>query len=170
MGRGLRGVPLQDEQAPARDPEPALVPVLHRAGDRRWFLPFSAIYIELHYVFNSIWGSKIYTLYGILSLAALMVACVGMAVVLLFTYFHLNAEDYRWWWRSYLSGASVSLFFLAFCVYYYFSTNMSGVLQTSFFFLYSGLAAYAVSLVMGSLGFLAAMRFVFYIYSQIKSE
>merc|ERR1712216_809255 len=81
-----------------------------------------------------------------------------------------NAEDYRWWWRSYLSGASVSLFFLAFCVYYYFSTNMSGVLQTSFFFLYSGLAAYAVSLVMGSLGFLAAMRFVFYIYSQIKSE
>jgi hypothetical protein len=134
------------------------------------FLPFSAIYIELHYVFNSIWGSKIYTLYGILSLAALMVACVGMAVVLLFTYFHLNAEDYRWWWRSYLSGASVSLFFLAFCVYYYFSTNMSGVLQTSFFFLYSGLAAYAVSLVMGSLGFLAAMRFVFYIYSQIKSE
>jgi hypothetical protein len=134
------------------------------------FLPFSAIYIELHYVFNSVWGSKVYTLYGILSLAALMVAFVGMAVVILFTYFHLNAEDYRWWWRSYLSGASVSLFYLAFCVYYYFSTNMTGILQTSFFFLYSSLAAYAIALVMGSLGFLAAMKFVFYIYAQMKSD
>lgn len=23
------------------------------------FLPFSAIYIELHYIFNSIWGHKV---------------------------------------------------------------------------------------------------------------
>merc|ERR1719171_1047757 len=33
------------------------------------FLPFSAIYIELHYIFNSIWGPRIYTLYGILLIA-----------------------------------------------------------------------------------------------------
>ena len=30
------------------------------------FLPFSAIYIELHYIFASVWGHKLYTLYGIL--------------------------------------------------------------------------------------------------------
>jgi len=134
------------------------------------FLPFSAIYIELHYVFNSIWGSKIYTLYGILALAALLVMCVGMAIVVLFTYFHLNAEDYRWWWRSFLSGASVSIFYLVFCLYYYMTASMSGFLQTSFFFLYSALAAYAVFLVMGALGFLAAMKFVFYIYGEIKFD
>ena len=39
------------------------------------FLPFSAIYIELHYIFASVWGHKLYTLYGILFLA------VGMLVV-----------------------------------------------------------------------------------------
>jgi hypothetical protein len=47
---------------------------------------------------------------------------------------------------------------------------MTGILQTSFFFLYSSLAAYAIALVMGSLGFLAAMKFVFYIYAQMKSD
>ena len=26
------------------------------------FLPFSAIYIELHYIFASVWGHKLYTL------------------------------------------------------------------------------------------------------------
>merc|ERR1712039_756130 len=26
------------------------------------FLPFSAIYIELHYIFNSVWGPRIYSL------------------------------------------------------------------------------------------------------------
>ncbi|KAI9083444.1 hypothetical protein K1719_034658 [Acacia pycnantha] len=30
------------------------------------FLPFSAIYIELYYIFDSIWGHRIYTIYSIL--------------------------------------------------------------------------------------------------------
>mmetsp|Transcript_9706 Transcript_9706/g.31688 ORF Transcript_9706/g.31688 Transcript_9706/m.31688 type:complete len:110 (-) Transcript_9706:483-812(-) len=42
------------------------------------FLPFSAIYIELHYIFASLWGHKIYTLFGILFLAFVMlvIACL----------------------------------------------------------------------------------------------
>ena len=36
------------------------------------FLPVSAIYIELHYIFASLWGHKIYTLFGILFLAFIM--------------------------------------------------------------------------------------------------
>jgi len=33
------------------------------------FLPFSAIYIELHYIFASMWGHQIYSLFGILLIA-----------------------------------------------------------------------------------------------------
>ena len=40
------------------------------------FLPFSAIYIELHYIFASLWGHKIYTLFGILFLAFIMLIIV----------------------------------------------------------------------------------------------
>merc|ERR1719163_1818997 len=60
------------------------------------FLPFSAIYIELHYIFNSVWGPRIYSLYGILLLAFVMLLLVAATVTVLFTYFHLNAEDHRW--------------------------------------------------------------------------
>lgn len=40
------------------------------------FLPFSAIYIELHYIFASVWGHQIYTLFGILILAFLLLLVV----------------------------------------------------------------------------------------------
>ncbi|CAL5430355.1 unnamed protein product [Camellia sinensis] len=52
------------------------VPQMAMAG----FLPFSAIYIELYYIFASVWGHRIYTIYSIL--------------------FILAAEDHEWWWRK----------------------------------------------------------------------
>ena len=45
------------------------------------FLPFSAIYIELHYIFASLWGHKIYTLFGILYLAFVMLIIVRFVCV-----------------------------------------------------------------------------------------
>lgn len=46
------------------------------------FLPFSAIYIELHYIFASIWGHQIYTMFGILILAfgLLLIVCSFITV------------------------------------------------------------------------------------------
>merc|ERR1711964_259489 len=119
------------------------------------FLPFSAIYIELHYIFNSIWGPRIYTLYGILLIAFLMLLLVSATVTVLFTYFHLNAEDHQWWWRSFYSGGAVAVFFYAYCFYFFFQTGMSGFMQCSFFFLYSLLVAYGMGLMLGSVGFYA---------------
>merc|ERR1712079_293343 len=98
------------------------------------FLPFSAIYIELHYIFNSIWGPRIYSLYGILLLAFAMLLLVAAIITILFTYFHLNAEDHRWFWRSFGTGGSVAVFFYAYCIYFFLQTGMTGLLQCSFFF------------------------------------
>jgi len=134
------------------------------------FLPFSAIYIELHYIFNSVWGPRIYSLYGILLLAFVMLLLVAGTVTVLFTYFHLNAEDHRWWWRSFGSGFAVSIFFYAYCVYFFQQTGMTGFLQCSFFFLYSLLLGYGLALLLGSICFYCTYAFVVYIYSRIKAE
>jgi hypothetical protein len=134
------------------------------------FLPFSAIYIELHYIFNSIWGPRIYTLYGILLLASAMLLLVAATVTVLFTYFHLNAEDHRWMWRAFGTGFAVSFFFMAYCIYFFLQTGMTGFLQVSFFFVYSTLVAYALALILGAVSFYAAYYFVIYIYSRIKAE
>jgi len=134
------------------------------------FLPFSAIYIELHYIFNSVWGPRVYSLYGILLLAFGMLLLVAGTVTVLFTYFHLNAEDHRWWWRSFGSGIAVGIFFYAYCIYFFFQTGMNGLLQCAFFFLYSLLVAHALTLMLGSVSFYASYYFVIYIYSRIKAE
>lgn len=46
------------------------------------FLPFSAIYIELHFIFASVWGHQIYTMFGILILAfaLLLIVCSFITV------------------------------------------------------------------------------------------
>ena len=60
------------------------------------FLPFSAISIELHYIFASVWGHKVYTLFGILFLAFVLCTVVTSFIVIALTYFQLAVEDHRW--------------------------------------------------------------------------
>ena len=65
------------------------------------FLPFSAIYIELHYIFAAVWGHKIYTLFGILFLATVMLVIVTSFITIALVYFRLAGENYHWWWSSF---------------------------------------------------------------------
>jgi hypothetical protein len=54
------------------------------------FLPFSAIYIELHYIFASVWGHKIYTLFGILFIAFIMLFIVTSFITVALVYFQAS--------------------------------------------------------------------------------
>lgn len=72
------------------------------------FLPFSAIYIELYYIFASVWGHRIYTIYSILFIVFIILLIVTAFITVALTYFQLAAEDHEWWWRYYfLFQASV---------------------------------------------------------------
>ncbi|PHT60418.1 Transmembrane 9 superfamily member 2 [Capsicum baccatum] len=62
-------------------------------------LPFSAIYIELYYIFESVWGQKIYTIYRILFIVFILLLIVTAFATVASTYFQLAAEDHKWWWR-----------------------------------------------------------------------
>ena len=70
------------------------------------FLPFSAIYIELYYIFASIWGHKVYTVWSILFIVFIILILVTAFITIALTYFQLAVEDHRWWWRSFLCGGS----------------------------------------------------------------
>eukprot|EP00939_MAST-03C_sp_MAST-3C-sp1_P001847 g1847.t1 len=134
-------------------------------------LPFSAVYIELHYIVASIWGHKMYTLFGILAVAMTMVLLVVVFVTIACVYYLLASEDYRWWWQSFMYGGSTGLFVFGYCFYYFFHrTNMGGFMQTSFFFGYMGAMAYTCTLALGALGFHSSYMFVDYIYSAIKTD
>ena len=70
------------------------------------FLPFSAIYIELYYIFASVWGHKVYTIYSILFIVFIILLVVTAFITVALTYFQLAVEDHTWWWRSFLCGGS----------------------------------------------------------------
>lgn len=87
------------------------VPQMAMAG----FLPFSAIYIELYYIFASVWGHKVYTIYSILFIVFIILVVVTAFICVALTYFQLTVEDHAWWWRSIACGGSTGLFIFGYC-------------------------------------------------------
>lgn len=135
------------------------------------FLPFSAIYIELHYIFASVFGQHVYTLFGILCLAFVLLLIVTAFITVALAYFQLAIEDYHWWWRSFLSGGSTGLIIYLYAAYFFlYRSEMSGALQASFFFGYMLLVSFAFFLLLGTVGFFSVHIFVKKIYSSIKID
>jgi len=135
------------------------------------FLPFSAIYIELFYIFSSVWGHNTYQLFGILFLVAIILLIVTACITVSLTYFQLSMEDHRWWWYSFLSGGSTGLFIYGYSIFFYFyRSKMSGMLQASFFFTYMALVCYFFFIMLGCVGFYSSLFFVRRIYRNLKCD
>ena len=134
-------------------------------------LPFTAIYIELHFLFMAIFGHQVYTLFGILSLAFIMLLIVTCAVTIGLTYFQLQSEDWRWWWTSLFTAGSTGIYIFAYSIFYYiYRSYMSGTLQAAIFFGYISIVSYSFLLMLGATGWWATYLFLKQIYGAIKSE
>lgn len=71
-------------------------------------LPFGAAFVELYYMLSSLFGNHTYYAFGFLFLTFGLVALTTATVSILFTYFMLCAEEYRWHWRSFLVGGGIA--------------------------------------------------------------
>jgi len=135
------------------------------------FLPFIAIYVEVHTLFMSVWGHQVYTLFGILLLTFIILLIVTSFVVILLCYFQLTAEDYRWWWASMLRGGACGFFLYAYAIFYWvYNSEMSGALQASMYFGYTFMITYGFSLMLAAVGHWSSYWFVNRIYREIKSD
>ncbi|BFZ21599.1 hypothetical protein BsWGS_24638 [Bradybaena similaris] len=135
------------------------------------FLPFSAISVELYYIFATLWGREQYTLFGILFIVYGILLSVTACISIALTYFQLSAEDYRWWWRSVFSAGSTGVFVFLYALFYYLKrSNMSGLLQTLEFLGYTALTCYVFFLMLATVSFFASLKFVRYIYVNIKMD
>lgn len=85
---------------------------------------FSAISVELYYIFATLWGREQYTLYGILFIVFGILLSVTACISVALTYFQLSAEDYRWWWRS--------IFSAGYTLFSFFVVQKLGVKQSRF--------------------------------------
>jgi hypothetical protein len=135
------------------------------------FITFWSIYIEFKFVIQSLWTQTVeYRLYGALTVSVFLLLCLSISLTILFTFFQLNSENYKWWWRSFIAGGSVGIFVFAYCVYYYANSIMDGFFQASFFFLYSALLSFGIWLIVGTASFLATYQFIWFLYRQVKID
>ncbi|VDK38558.1 unnamed protein product [Taenia asiatica] len=134
-------------------------------------LPFGSIFIEMYFIFTSFWAYKVYYVYGFTLLVLFILIVVTGCSTIVCTYFLLNAEDYRWQWISFFSGASTAVYVYIYSIYYFlFKTKMFGLFQTAFYFSYMAFFCFALGCMCGAIGYLSANRFVRAIYSTVKIE
>jgi hypothetical protein len=135
------------------------------------FLPFSAIYIELYYIYSSVWGHSSYTLFGILFLVFIILIIVTACITVALTYFQLSMEDHRWWWRSFISGGSTGFFIYAYSIFYfYYRSQMSGFFQATYYYGYMFVVCYFFFIMLGTVGFYSSLIFVRQIYKNLKID
>lgn len=134
-------------------------------------LPFGCIFIQLFFILNSIWSSQMYYMFGFLFLVFLILVITCSETTILLCYFHLCAEDYHWWWRSFLTSGFTSVYLFIYCCHY-FATKLSieDAASTFLYFGYTTIMVFLFFLLTGTIGFMACFWFIRKIYSVVKVD
>ena len=134
-------------------------------------LPFGAVFIELFFILSSIWLHQFYYVFGFLMLVLLILVVTCAEISIVMCYFQLCAEDYHWWWRSFLTAGCSGLYlFLYSLVYMFTKMVMTRGVSILLYIGYMLIASYSFFVLTGTIGFLAAWFFVRAIYSAVKVE
>jgi len=136
-------------------------------------IPFAVLFIELLFVFKSLYldKSSYYYVFGFLSIISGLLTITVAETVMITTYIQLCAEDYRWWWQSfYVGGASGFWIFIYSLWYYATRLHIEGFVSSLLFFSYSALACMVYALATGTIGFLMAYAFIRRIYGGVKVD
>lgn len=134
-------------------------------------IPFLAVSLQLRYIMSAIWFQHIYYMFGFLFVSIWAMVALSAASSLLALYFSLNAEEYRWQWRSFcIAGSPAIYLYLYSC--YYLLVNMSLTYWTGrlLYLSYSLLMSVLCFLALGSVGSGTAYFLVRRIYESIKME
>lgn len=136
--------------------------------------PFVCIYIELLYIYKSIWLHKntFYYLYGFLLVTIILLVILVMESVIVAIYLLLNSGDHRWQWNSFAIGGAMAQYVLMYSVFYYMKHLY---LQYDFvlallYFAYSFLIYLLILLSLGGIGVTTGYFFVKKIYTVKKVD
>lgn len=148
-------------------------------------IPFAVLFIELMFVFKSVWQDKsgYYYVFGFLSVVSTILIITVSEVTIIATYIQLcsevswhspplpwsvsltSSQNYHWWWQSFFVGGGSAFWVFVYCVWYYATRlHIQGFISSILFFSYSFLACLVYGLLTGTVGFLTAYAFVRRLY------
>ncbi|XP_061899923.1 transmembrane 9 superfamily protein member 5 isoform X1 [Entelurus aequoreus] len=165
------GQPVRTNQIPRQIPEQSFftkpIPGIVMGG----ILPFGCIFIQLFFILNSIWSHQMYYMFGFLFLVFIILLITCSEATILLCYFHLCAEDYHWWWRSFLTSGFTAVYLFIYAVHYFLSKlQIIGAASTFLYFGYTLIMVLIFFLFTGTIGFFACFWFVKKIYSVVKVD
>jgi len=134
-------------------------------------LPFGAVFVELFFILSSLWLDQFYYVFGFLLIVfvILLITCAEITVVLV--YFQLCGEDYRWWWRSFLTSGSSAVYLFIYSVFYFINKIESGFAITAIlYFGYMLAISLLFFLATGVIGYTASYWFIVKIFGSIKVD
>lgn len=134
-------------------------------------LPFGVMYVDLYFIFTAMFENLYYYAFGFLFCMCIITTIVCMEMSIVSTYMTLCIEDYRWWWKSFLAGGSVALYYFLYGLsFLIFDSGLVGGLSAFVFLSYLGIMTLIIYLAMGALSFSVSYIFVRKIYAAIKAD
>jgi transmembrane 9 superfamily member 2/4 len=130
-------------------------------------LPFVSCLVELYYIMSSVWMEYYFSVFGCLLLVFVILIIMCAEITMLFTYFQLCNEDYRWWWRSFCNGGSVAIYVFLYSIVYFQQLEANSFATYILYFGYMGLVFIGLFSMMGFVGLSASLWFNQTIYSSI---
>lgn len=116
------------------------------------------------------WMDQYYYVFGFtfLVFAILLITCAEITIVLL--YFQLCAEDYRWWWRTFLTSGSTAAYVFVYSSLYFTKLESNLPITYLLYFGYMLIICFGIFLFTGTTGFYAALWFNIVIFGSIKVD
>ena len=101
-------------------------------------------------------------------LGILVLTCAEISIVL--NYFSLCAEDYRWWWKSFLTSGATAIYVFLYSVIYF--ARLEGQMAVTYmlYFGYMGVISLGVFLITGTVGFWSCLYFNYSIYQSVRVD
>jgi transmembrane 9 superfamily protein 2/4 len=134
-------------------------------------LPFGAVSVELYFIMSALWLHQIYYIFGFLFLVMIVLVVTCAETSILLCYLQLCNEDYRWWWRSFLSSGSCAFYTILYAIWYNITElDMHGIVPAMLYFGYMSIISLAFFIIAGTIGYFACFWFNCKIYGSIKVD
>lgn len=137
-------------------------------------IPFGIVYVELLFIFNSVWLEKttFYYMYGFLLMTTVILIVIIAESTIIATYISLAVyNNPNWQWLSFHAGSSIGWYIFGYSVYYFvYYLRLNDFVSALLYFSYMALSSCLIGIACGSVGVLTALLFIKKIYSSIKVD
>ena len=127
-------------------------------------IPFGVCFYEVMNIMTSVWVDEYYYIFGFLGLTVVSLLFTSSQMAVFVNYHCLKSEDYRWWWRSFFTGASCALHIFVYALYYSTKLESKNAVTYILYYGYMGLVCLGLGLGLGTFSLMSSLCFNKWLY------